>query len=196
MNTSQIDPAQYRFPNYPIEPLILKRWSARAMNGEPLAHAELMRLFEAARWAPSAANRQEWFYLYAHRDTTNFDIFYDLLDAGNQAWCHRAAVLLVVLSRKVADNGRNIRTHAFDTGASFENLALQAISMGLIVHPMAGFDLERTRQSLNISEHFEIQAMVAIGHPGEIEDLPPHQQEREKPSLRKAIDEIIHEGSF
>jgi len=53
-----------RKADYPIEPLFLKRWSPRAMSGEPLTEQELMTLFEAARWAPSTRNEQEWRFLY------------------------------------------------------------------------------------------------------------------------------------
>ena len=42
---------EHRTPDYPIETLFIDRWSPRSMSGEPLAVAELMRLFEAARWA-------------------------------------------------------------------------------------------------------------------------------------------------
>ena len=196
MNISEIDPLQVRIPEYPVEPFILQRWSARAMSGEPLEHEQLLRLFEAARWAPSAANRQEWYFLYAHRDTPTFDQFFSLLDEGNQAWCQRAAVLIVVLARTKTDTGRNIGTYAFDTGAACLNLAHQAISMGLVVHPMAGFDAARTREELHVPEDFAVLAMLAVGHPGEIEDLPPHQQERETPSLRNPVAHFIHEGAF
>ena len=196
MNVSQVNPLEYRHPENEIEALILRRWSARAMSGEPLLQSELMRLFEAARWAPSGVNRQEWFFLYAHRDTENFDQFYALLDEGNRAWCHRAAVLLVVLGRKTTDDGRNIRLHAFDTGAAFENLALQATAMGLVIHPMGGFDVNRTRTELNVPDNFEVLIMAAVGHPGEISDLPKHQQEREIPSQRKPLEQIFQEGAF
>ncbi len=196
MNVSTIDPLQYRTPEHPIEALFLRRWSARAMSGAPLAQAELLRLFEAARWAPSSSNRQEWFFLYAHRDTPDFDVFYSLLDEGNRGWCHRAAVLVICLSRTVSEEGRNQRMHAFDTGMAFLNLMLQATTMGLIAHPMGGFDAVRAREELRIPEHFAVQAMLAIGYPGEIEDLPPHQQEREKPSGRKPVEEFIHAGGF
>ena len=196
MNSSQIDPLEYRFPDHDIEQLILPRWSARAMSGDPLPQSELLRIFEAARWAPSRANKQGWYFLYAHRDTMDFDRFYALLDEGNQGWCNRAAVLVVILSRRSTDDGRPIRVSAFDAGAAFENLALQAKAMGLVVHPMAGFDVKRTRVELNIPDHYEVLVMVAIGHPGEIEDLPAYQQSREFPNQRKPVSEIIHEGSF
>lgn len=196
MNVSQINPLDYRHPENDIEALILRRWSARAMSGEPIAHSELLRVFEAARWAPSGLNRQEWFFLYAHRDTEAFDQFYALLDEGNQAWCHRAAVLLVVLARKTTDDGHRIRPHALDTGMAFENLALQATALGLVIHPLGGFDLTRARTELRVPENFEVLIMAALGHPGEIADLPKFQQEREIPSQRKPLEQIIQEGAF
>jgi hypothetical protein len=51
------------------EPLLLDRWSPRAMSGEEISHEELMRLFEATRWAPSSFNAQQWRALYAGRGT-------------------------------------------------------------------------------------------------------------------------------
>ena len=45
-----------RKPDFEIERLLVDRWSPRAMSGEDLSHDELMRLFEAARWAPSSFN--------------------------------------------------------------------------------------------------------------------------------------------
>ena len=66
---------EHRKPGHEIAPLILNRWSPRAMTGEPLSDAELMPLFEAARWAPSSFNSQLWKFLYAKRDTAHWDAF-------------------------------------------------------------------------------------------------------------------------
>lgn len=196
MKPSDIDPLLYRKSEYPIDTIFLRRWSARAMSGEKLKEDLLMQLFESAKWAPSGANRQEWYFLYAHRDSPEFSLFYDLLDVGNQLWCQNAAVLLVVLAQKITDEGKPIRLHAFDAGCAFQNLALQATYLGLIVHPMAGFDVAKSRQNLKIPSKFEILIMAAVGHPGEISFLPTHQQERELPSQRKPVEEIIHAGPF
>jgi hypothetical protein len=38
--------------------------------------------------------------------------------------------------------------------------------------------------------------MVAIGKPGPKENLPPELQQREQPSDRKQLSEIIMEGQF
>ncbi|MGB8766569.1 MAG: nitroreductase family protein, partial [Nitrososphaeraceae archaeon] len=54
-----------RKPKYPINPLILNRWSPRSMTGETLNDDDIMSLFEAARWAPSSYNNQPWRFIYA-----------------------------------------------------------------------------------------------------------------------------------
>ena len=73
------DPLQFRTPDYPIETLFLQRWSPRAMTGEPLSDEELLRLFEAARWAPSTYNEQEWRFLYARNGSRQWPTFFELL---------------------------------------------------------------------------------------------------------------------
>ena len=187
----------HRTPEYPIERLFIERWSPRSMSGEPLDNAELMRLFEAARWAPSTYNEQEWRFLYAHRDTEHWPVFFGLLVEANQAWCHQAAVLMVMLSHKVfARDGRPNPVHTFDTGAAFENLSLQGTAMGLVVHGMAGFDRGKTRATLAVPDDYEVEAMVAVGHPGDPAELSPRLQALEMPSERKPVSELIREGKF
>jgi nitroreductase len=195
---SQLPKAEdFRKPEYPIESLIYRRWSPRAMSGEPLTEKELFTLFEAARWAPSTYNEQEWRFLYARRDTPQWKIFFDLLMEANQKWCVHAAVLTVVLARKTfARNGKPNPVHLFDAGASWENLALQATALGLVSHGMAGFDFDKARTALKVPEEFAVAAMFALGRPGNPETLPAELREIEKPSPRRPIKETICEGEF
>jgi hypothetical protein len=51
---TMIKGSEVRKADHQIEPFLLDRWSPRAMSGEEISHEELMRLFEAARWAPSS----------------------------------------------------------------------------------------------------------------------------------------------
>lgn len=191
------DAQKVRTADYPIEGIFLKRWSPRAMTGEPITDRELMTLFEAARWAPSTYNEQEWRYLYARRGTPHWSTFMDLLMPANQVWCKDAAVLLVVLSHKVfTRNGKPNPVHTFDTGASFENLALQGAMMNLVVHGMAGFEYEKARLALKVPQDYDVEAMVAIGRPGDPDLLPQELKERESPSGRKSVAEFTREGPF
>src|SRR5207302_6870444 len=91
---------EVRKPDHPIEPLLVDRWSPRAMSGEGISNEELMGLFEAARWAPSSFNAQQWRALYARRDTEDWPLFLELLVEGNKAWAKNAAVLVVFISRR------------------------------------------------------------------------------------------------
>src|SRR5438309_2540679 len=84
-----------RIADHEIDPLFLRRWSPRAMDGRPLSHVDLMTLFEAARWAPSSGNAQPWRFVYARAGTPYFDKFFDLLVEGNKPWCARAGALVV-----------------------------------------------------------------------------------------------------
>jgi nitroreductase len=180
-----------------IEPLFLDRWSPRAMSGEPIDERELAVLFEAARWAPSSGNAQPWRILYARRDTNAWPTFFGLLVPSNQAWAQRAAALCVFISRHVFErNGRPSVTHAFDTGAAWENLALQGTLRGYVVHGMEGFDYERARTELAIPQEFQVLAMIAIGRPGAKEDLPEHLQKREAPNDRRPLAQTVCEGKF
>jgi nitroreductase len=186
-----------RNPAYPIDKIFVNRWSPRAMSGEQITKEELMTLFEAARWAPSSYNGQPWRFVYAYRDTENWAKFFALLGSFNQAWCKNAGVLIVVVSRKTFDaNGKPSRTHAFDTGAAWENLALQGSIMGLVCHGMEGFDYERAAQVIKMPEAYAVHAMLAIGKPGPITELPADLQAREVPSDRKPVGDISFEGSF
>ena len=62
-----------------VERLFVDRWSPRAMSGEEVTDSELMTLFEAARWAPSAGNHQPWRYLVGRAGSTSYDAILDAL---------------------------------------------------------------------------------------------------------------------
>jgi len=192
------DPLQHRTADNPIEGLFLQRWSPRAMTGEAISQADLARLFEAARWAPSTYNEQEWRFLYGHRDTEHWTTFFNLLMEANQAWCANAGVLVLVISKKTfAKNGKPNPVHTFDAGLATQNLLLQAASMELVAHPMAGFNRSQTQSVLRIPDDYAVEAMIAIGHPGQIDDLPePMRAGERKPTGRKPIGEFTAAGHF
>jgi nitroreductase len=187
----------HRTAEHPIESIFVRRWSPRAMSGEPLSKEEMLTLFEAARWAPSTYNEQEWRFLYAVRGTPNWPTFFDLLVEGNRVWCERAGILCVIIAHKVFQrNGKPNPVHVFDAGLAFENLALQGAAMGLVVHGMQGFNFEKARAALAVPDDYAVCAMFAAGHPGDPNDLPAELREREEPSQRKPVSEIICEGRF
>ena len=182
-----------RIPDHPVEPWIINRWSPRAMSGESLSKEELLSLFEAGRWAPSAYNAQPWNILYAEKKSKHWETLFQLLVEFNQSWCLNAAALFLFFSRPFFEhNQKPSPTHAFDTGAFWENFCLQGTSRGLVVHGMSGFDYEKAKSL--IPDGYIPLAMCAVGKKGKIENLPPDLQKKEFPSSRKKIEEFVFEG--
>jgi len=194
----KIDPKVHRHADSNIQPLFIERWSPRAMTGEQISDAELKRLFEAARWAPSSFNEQPWRFLYAKREMPQWTSFFSLLVEMNQAWAKNASVLLVIVSKKTfTKNEKPNRVHSFDAGAAWENLALQATAMDWAAHGMAGFDYERAHKDLGIPDDYQVEAMAAIGKTAEPSVLPEQLAKNEwPPSLRKPISEFVTEGKW
>jgi nitroreductase len=189
--------SEIRKADFPIEPLLIDRWSPRAMSGEEISKEELLRVFEAARWAPSSFNAQQWRALYAQRSSEHWGTFFGLLVDANKVWAKNAALLVLFISRKTFEyNDEPSVTHSFDTGAAWENFALQGFHEGLVVHGMEGFDYDRARRDLQIPEEFQVEAMAAVGRPGTKESLPQKLQERESPNDRRKLVKSICEGPF
>jgi nitroreductase len=185
-----------RKTEYEIDNIFLQRYSPRAMSGEIIPTDTLMTLFEAARWAPSASNIQPWRFIYAMRGTAEFDKLFSLLIDFNKDWCIRASALIITISNKLDFKGKPSVSHSFDTGSAWENFALQASEMNLIAHGMAGFDYEKAKTELGIPDDYSVEMMIAVGKHGKVEDLPEPLREREAPSDRKPLSEIVFEGKF
>lgn len=187
---------------YAIDPIFLKRWSPRALDEKAtISDQELMTLFEAAHWAPSSFNSQPWRFIYARRDTPQWSRLFDLLVPMNQGWAVRASALVVLVSATTAQppgapGPIPSYSHSLDAGAAWAHLALQASQLGWHAHAMAGFDVARAAQVLNVPDNFRVETVIAIGRIGDKSVLPPPMQEREQPNTRRPVEELVMEGEF
>ena len=189
--------SEVRRAHHPADALFVDRWSPRAMSGEPITTSELMRLFEAARWAPSSYNAQPWRMLYTLREHADWPAFLELLSESNKTWARNAGALVLFVSKKINDRtGQPSMTHSFDTGAAWAFFALQGYLSGYAVHGMQGFDYVRAQRELQVPDEFRVEAIVAVGKPGSKEALPAPLQERETPNDRRPISETVCEGKW
>ncbi len=194
LNELQKEAEENRKPEYDISPMFIHRWSPRAL-GRDMDEDKLKTLFEAARWAPSSYNNQSWRFIYSTYEDEEFEDFVGLLDEFNESWADSSYALIVLASKKTFDhNGEPSITHSFDTGAAWENFALEAARRGLVAHGMQGFDYEKAKEVLDIPEEFEVEAMIAVGSKEDEESLP--EDARVAPNGRKDMDEIVSRGSF
>lgn len=193
--------ARTRAPEHPVDPLFVQRWSPRAFTGEELPEETLLSFFEAARWAPSAMNAQPWRFVYARRGTPAFERFLSVLSPANQAWAARASALIAVASATTLTlPGRTDPvpndSHAFDAGAAWAQLALQAHLSGWSTHAMGGFDRARANEALAVPPDHRLEVFVAVGRRGDATSLPEWARNRERPNDRRPVAELVREGSF
>ena len=190
-----------RLPDHPVNPLFLERWSPRAFDASEMPEADLLTMFEAARWAPSAFNSQPWRFLYARRGDENWERFLGLLIPWNRSWAHSASALIYILSDRLpftdkAGAPATSHTHSYDAGAAWACLALQARLMGYQAHGMSGVEFERARAELAVPERYRIEAAAVVGRVGDPATLPEKLRAREVPSGRKAVGALAFPGNF
>lgn len=195
------DPA-IRMTEHPIHEVFVRRWSPRAFDSTPLEECELFRLFEAARWAPSAFNAQPWRFLYALRASLDWDSFLDLINPLNRCWAANSSAIVFILSDRFRrdEQGRPLdenHSHGFDAGAAWAQLALQAVHDGLCTHGIGGFDHERAYTELSVPDGFKIEMAIAIGRMGDPSVvLPEALLAREMPSDRLPVSQIAFAGRY
>jgi nitroreductase len=156
--------------------------------------ATLLSLLEAARWAPSSFNEQPWSFIVGTRDEPEvYNRLVSCLVEFNARWAARAPVLMLSVARLAFERNGDPNRHAFhDVGMAAENLMIQATALGLVVHQMAGFDVEKAREVFGIPQGYEPCAMIALGYLGDRESLPESLRQREEaPRVRKPISEFV-----
>lgn len=184
---------------FPIHELLSYRWSPRAFSNRPIERETIQSLFEAARWAPSSYNEQPWNFIMATKDDpTEYDRLLSCLIEFNQSWAKMAPLLILsVASLKFAKNQKPNR-HAFhDIGLAVANLTFEATTHGLAVHQMAGIEVEKARQLYGIPGDWEPLTGIAVGYPGDPNDLSEELRERETaPRTRKPLSEFLFTGKW
>ena len=159
----------------------------------------LHRLFEAARWAPSSFNEQPWAFVIATKqDEEAHRAFADCLVEGNRQWAEHAPVLMFSLAKLTFDhNGKPNRHGYYDAGQAVAMMMVQATDLELVARQMGGFDQDKARTTLKLPENYDPVAAIALGYPGDAEQLPPESQKREfAPRERKSFQEFVWSGTF
>ena len=184
--------------DHPIEDVLRRRWSPRALAPKVVERERLLQLFEAARWAPSSNNEQPWRYVIATADEPELlDAARSVLSPGN-AWATKVPILVCVIARTtwIKDNTPN-RHGIYDTGQATGHLLVEATALGLFCHQMAGFDVEKARTVFQVPDGHEPVAMMAIGYYGDPSTLEERRRQQEfAPRTRRPISEFVFSGRF
>lgn len=192
MNLSDTEKIKYASSAYGVMEIIRKRWSGRAYSGEPLSDEDVLRLIEAAHWAPSSMNEQPWKYYYALQGSNEFKEMADLLMDGNKVWAQNAGALLLCTARKTfLKNGQTNRHYLHDTGAANAQLTLQATEMELNVHMLGGYFHKSTIDRFQLDPNEEPVCFLAVGKRMDAQSLDEPFKSRELMArTRKPIEEV------
>jgi nitroreductase len=188
--------------DHEIHELIRARWSPRAFDAtRDVERSELLRIFEAARWAPSSGNEQPWRFLVASRtrEPALHDAIIATLTEKNRAWAAAAPVLVLIAVQESLERDETVSPLAwYDTGHAVGLLTLQATAQGLSIRQMVGFDRERARTACRVPAGLDPAIVMAIGYAGDPEALSvdKHREAERRPRRRKALAEIVFEGDW
>jgi nitroreductase len=188
--------------DHDILDVIRHRWSPRAFDaGRDVSVADLHRLFEAARWAPSSRNEQPWRFVIAvkRRHPAAFERMLQSLTPKNQAWAADAPVLLLVAVRLTHERDEIVNEHAwYDAGQAVAFLTLQATDLGLSVRQMQGFDTAAARTTCGVPAAFEPAVIMAVGHAGDpaMLTVESHRSAERQPRARRPISDFVFDGQW
>ncbi len=176
--------------------LISDRWSPRAFDDRSVDYDQIHLLFEAAKWAPSAMNSQPWRFIFATKDMPDYKVFLDLMSEANQIWASTAPLLVMPLAQVISTyKNRPNRLAFYEAGMAVGNLLAQATAMGLMVHQMSGYDMERAKEALVIPTRYEPMTIMAIGYKGDSSRLPKDVAEWEnRERTRLEISKFLVQG--
>lgn len=168
--------------------LIKNRFSPYEFTNKELTEDDLKTLFEAAGKAASAFNEQPWRFIYAVKeDEENFNRLHSCLVEGNQGWTKDvAALVFTVVKTNFTKNDNHNRVAEHDLGLAMGNLTVQALSAGIYIHQMAGIEIEKIKETLNVPEGYEPVTAFALGYYKGESGVKP----------RKPVEEIAFKGSW
>ncbi len=173
--------------------IFLRRKSMYAFSSQPITQDILVQLFEIIQWTPSLANKQPWKLLFAVDEKVREECM-TALPRGNQ-WAGRASALAVIISRPEDDAIRDddpIQYYQFDCGMVAMSLMLGATELGLMTHPMAGYDADGIKKALSIPTEYHVVCVIAVGYHGDVDMLDEQTLAKENRKRdRKAVNEII-----
>ncbi len=182
-----------------LHPVLKNRWSPRAYSSEAIDDSLIMRMLQAARWAPSASNEQPWSFILGKKSDETYQKIFDTLVEFNQLWAVEAPVLILACGRMMSTkNPENANpTYQYDLGQAVAHLTFQASSDGLIVHQMAGFDATKATEIFNLPADIKAVTVIAVGTFGDPEKLHPNLKKLEfNPRERRPIAESVFSGVY
>lgn len=159
--------------------LIRKRYSVRAYRPDPIEDEKLAQVLEAARLAPTAANRQPFQLIVIHTAGRERE----LRRIYNSKWFVEAPIVICACGLPkegwIRQDGLNYTM--VDVAIAMDHLILAAAELGLGTCWIGAFNPEAAREVLGLPDDVEPIAFTPLGYPA---DQP-------RPKKRKPLEELV-----
>lgn len=146
---------------------IRKRRSVRRYQKKDIPSNVLEEIFEAARLAPSASNRQPWKFIVVQDEVLKQKVMEaSLLHGKRQPFIAEASAIIAGCATDVSHIMPNgVPSHHVDLSIALEHISLQAAELGLGTCWIGAFNQEKMKEVLNIPADVAIVCLMTIGYP-------------------------------
>ena len=175
-----------------VKEAITNRRAYRSFDPVEITDDMIKDFSELAQVAPSCMNKQPWKFVFIF-EKEQLEKLFSTLSPGNK-WAEKASLIIGTFSKPKDDCIIGERNYfLFDTGMATAFIVLRATELGLIAHPIAGFNETKAKEILNIPDDYQLITLIIVGkHSKEINPVlsePMQLGEKNRPP-RKSIEEF------
>ncbi|MFW9990307.1 MAG: nitroreductase family protein [Candidatus Odinarchaeota archaeon] len=145
-----------------VKEAIQKRRAYRSLDPIKVSDGLIKDLAEKAQISPSCGNNQPWRFIFV-REEEQLEKLFSTLSDGNK-WVEKASMIIAVFSKPEKDCIIDNRLYyLFDTGIATAFIILRATELGLITHPIAGFNEDQAKKILKIPDDMRLITLIIVG---------------------------------
>ena len=169
--------------------VVATRKSVRDYADKAVEDEKLSKIFDAARMAPSWANKQCCQYIVVKNKYKISE-----LSSFLNPWLKNAPVVLAACANPKDSGSRNgMDYYLVDVAISLQQLILTATNLGLGTCWLGAFDEAKVKKALEIPENIKVVGLTPIGYPAEKESVRSKLSKAFIGSAkRKPIEELVH----
>ena len=161
-----------------VSEAIKSRQSVRSYLDKPVQKDTLDELFEAARLAPSAGNRQEWRFVAVTDPEMRMKL---ARAAAGQAFVGEAACVIAACAET---DGHAMRcgqlSYPIDVAIAIDHMTLRAVELGLGTCWIGAFSEDEVKKLLGIPEPVRVVELLTVGYPRDARVREKSRLEKEK----------------
>lgn len=160
---------------------------AEAGPGRDIPVEVCVRLFDAARSAESAWNRQPWRFVLGRCADPTFQTLFATLAEDNRAKARSAVALVLATVRTTDEAGKRMHGTEYELGLAVGGLTVRARAEGLRVRQYGGFDRAAVRGALAVPDTHDLVTVIGLRWA---------RRDRARPASRLSLSDIVFSGRW